>query len=163
MIQRDTSPVVTGINSIGICVLWPFFFQHWFGVSPFVPRPPTWKTQAQNILPWSTVTSRADPPLMQQRCHILELLPHHTSAQPFSHPLPPFFLCYLQHCKPWEQWAELRNPPNSVIRAATQHSSHSTQHVHCLPRWVFWPFLWPIIIEHPASRYLTSSNNMFWY
>ena len=26
MIQRDTSPVVTGINSIGICVLWPFFF-----------------------------------------------------------------------------------------------------------------------------------------
>lgn len=55
-------------------------------------------------------------------------------------PPPPFFLCYLQHCKPWEQWADPRNPPNSLSRAATQQSSHSTQHVCCSPCWVFWPF-----------------------
>ena len=124
VVQRGLSHARSGVNHRA------GFFSPCCGVSPFVPRPPPPK--AHHKLPSLQHRTQSRGSTTAATSRILELLPYRASA-PLAPSPPPLSLC----CKPQEQRAELRNPPNSVIRAATRRSSHRTRHLHCFPPWFF--------------------------
>lgn len=72
------------------------------------------KCTSTKLLPCSTITSSADPPLLSQSPHIRQLLPCHMFVLPPSSPPPFFATCSLANPKSNEQSWEIPQTQLSV-------------------------------------------------